>query len=426
MKGFPLMDAFDELHKINDLSEVALLSFQENQRNKILEHHFQNTPYYTSLIGAELPASWEDVPVMTKADLQLPLKDRLSIGFAEKDCYINKTSGSSGHPFIFAKDKYCHALTWASIITLYRSAGIEMGEALEARFYGIPLEPIGHAKERIKDTLSHRVRFPIFDLSDKVLTRFLDKFSKRPFQFINGYTSSLVLFAKYLEERTICLKDVCPSLKICIVTSEMLFEEDLKLLQKSFGVPIYNEYGASELGVIGFSEALSPMEVVSSLLYVELLDDFNQPVAEGEIGRIVITSLYNKAHPLIRYDIGDMGVMDPKSSKAKPRLKELVGRTNDVAILANEKKVPGLTFYYVTKSIIAENSPIKEFVVEQHSLDDFLIKYVSSIGLSDAQKTEITKALNKYVGKNLKVEFKQLEVLDRSRRGKLKQFIKLF
>jgi formylmethanofuran dehydrogenase subunit A len=43
------------------------------------------------------------------------LLERLSKGYKASNSYINKTSGSSGTPFIFAKDKYCHALTWASI-----------------------------------------------------------------------------------------------------------------------------------------------------------------------------------------------------------------------------------------------------------------------------------------------------------------------
>ena len=50
---------------------------------------------------------------MTKNDLQQPLKTLLSDSFAKRDVYIDKTSGASGDPFIFAKDKFSHALTWA-------------------------------------------------------------------------------------------------------------------------------------------------------------------------------------------------------------------------------------------------------------------------------------------------------------------------
>jgi phenylacetate-CoA ligase len=61
------------------------------------------------------------------------------------------------------------------------------------------------------------------------------------------------------------------------------------------------------------------------------LDDENN-VFYGQEGRIVITSLFNKAHPFIRYDIGDIGILGRKSTLQKTYLKKkLIGRTNDVA-----------------------------------------------------------------------------------------------
>jgi phenylacetate-CoA ligase len=47
-----------------------------------------------------------------------------------------------------------------------------------------------------------------------------------------------------------CLTTICPTLKVCMVTSEMLFEDDKMLLEKQFGIPVVNEYGASELDLI--------------------------------------------------------------------------------------------------------------------------------------------------------------------------------
>jgi phenylacetate-CoA ligase len=176
-----------------------------------------------------------------------------------------------------------------------------------------------------------------------------------PFDYINGYTSSIVLFAKFLQDKNVViLKEVCPTLKVCMVTSEMLFESDKKLLKTWLGVPVVNEYGASELDLIAYTDRNDDFIVNSETLFVEILDENNHPVPKGEEGRIVITSLYNKAHPFIRYDIGDLGSFCETGTLQKPILKSLTGRTNDVALLPNGKKVPGLTFYYVTKSIIED------------------------------------------------------------------------
>jgi phenylacetate-CoA ligase len=66
-------------------------------------------------------------------------------------------------------------------------------------------------------------------------------------------------------------------------------------------------------------------------------------------GRIVITSLFNKAHPFIRYDIGDIGILDEKKHY-KDILQQLIGRTNDIAVLPSGKSAC-LTFYYITKAL---------------------------------------------------------------------------
>ena len=142
----------------------------------------------------------------------------------------------------------------------------------------------------------------------------------------------------------------------------------------------------------------------------------------GEEGRVVITSLYNKAHPMIRYDIGDIGCLSTKSTLKKPILEKLIGRTNDIARLPDGKVVPGLTFYYVTKTIIEDNGNIKEFVIIQTKIDEFKIEYVSLNELSSEQKSKILAAVGTYVGKDLKIVFERKDILKRSGSGKLKQF----
>ena len=274
----------------------------------------------------------------------------------------------------------------------------------------------------MKDFLSKRYRFSIFDLSDEILEGFLKHFRTKKFDYINGYTSSIVLFAKFLKQKKIILKDICPTLKVCMATSEMLFEADKLLLETQFGIPIVNEYGASELDLIAFQNAEGEWQVNAETLFVEILDDDDQPVPNGKEGRIVITSLFNKAHPFIRYDIGDIGILDEKSMLKKPILKQLIGRTNDVAVLPSGKKSPGLTFYYVTKSIIEDDGNVKEFIIKQVKIDAFQVEYVSENKLSDDHIHKIEEAITLYLEPNLHFTFTRRISLERSNRGKLKQF----
>ena len=423
LNGFPMKEAKAELRKIVNLSNEDHKIFIETKKQEIVKFHLENNSFYQQLVGSKTYGEWNYLPILNKTNLQSPLLERLSKGYSQKDIFLNKTSGSSGTPFIFAKDNYCHALTWASIIYRFGWYGIDFNNSYQARFYGIPMDFIGNKKERFKDFLSHRFRFPIFDLSDEVLEGFLNHFRTKKFDYINGYTSSIVLFAKFLQNKNIVLTTICPTLKVCMVTSEMLFEEDKILLQKQLGVPIINEYGASELDLIAFENPQNEWQVNSETLFVEILDENNQAVPNGTEGRIVITSLCNKAHPFIRYDIGDIGILDEKSTLQKPILKKLIGRTNDIAVLPSGKKSPGLTFYYITKTIIEDDGNVKEFVIKQTKIDTFEIEYVSETELNLVQIQKIEKAIEIYLEPNLNFTFIQKNTLERSARGKLKQFV---
>lgn len=425
INGFPMKEAKAKLQKIQSISEQEFDAFIQSKKQEIVDYHLKNNSFYQNFVGKTTFNNWNDLPIMTKRDFQKPLIERLSTGFSLKNVYVNKTSGSSGDPFIFAKDKFSHALTWVNIIHRFGWHGIDFNSSYQARFYGIPLDFIGNKKERFKDFLGNRYRFSIFDLSDTVLEGFLKKFETATFDYINGYTSSIVLFAKYLQQKNIVLKDVCPTLKVCVVTSEMLFDEDKILLEKQFGIPVVNEYGASELDLIAFQNPEGEWQVNSETLFVEILDEQNNVLPYGKEGRIVITSLFNKAHPFIRYDIGDIGILDEKSTAKKPILKKLIGRTNDIAILPSGKKSPGLTFYYITKSIIEDDGNVKEFVIKQTKINTFDIEYVSKTKLNQEQIHKIEVAIALYLEKGLIFTFIRKEKLERSKSGKLKQFVSL-
>lgn len=415
-QGYDLRKANELFKKITGWTESQRLQ----QRQHILAHHLANNAFYNTHVPNKMTA-WEDLPILTKADLQQPLHQRLSKSYTIKNVHKGKTSGSSGHPFTFAKDKFCHAITWAAFDWAYQEHGIDLDQSLEARFYGIPSHGLSRWKEQLKDFVGNRHRFSIFNLNDTVLAGYVARFRESEYIYINGYTSSVVLFAKYLERQNITLSEVCKTLKVCIVTSEMLFEDDRKLLERAMGVPIINEYGSSETGLMAIQNATGDMVLNSNTLFIEVVDENNKPVAHGTVGKILITDLFNKAHPFIRYEIGDMGSITAKNGRQV--LTKLEGRTSDIARLPNGKVIPGLTFYYVTKSVINEQSSVTEFVIIQQEPLLFQIQYVAASELTSKEQIQIQNAMADYADASIVVKFEKLDHLDRSNRGKLKQFM---
>jgi phenylacetate-CoA ligase len=422
LNGFPIEKAKIELDRIIAIPDEDYHDFVERRKKEIVDFHLKNNPFYKELTHLNSYQNWSDLPILTKRNLQTSLNKRLSEGFSSKNVFLNKTSGSSGDPMVFAKDKFSHAITWADYIRRFSWYGIDFNSSYQARFYGMPLDFLANKKLRFKDFLSRRYRFNIFDLSDNGLEKITAQFQKKKFEYINGYTSNIVLLAKFLQKKNKILAEVCPSLKVCVVTSEMLFEEDRILLEKQLGVPVVNEYGSSEIGIIAFENPKGEWLVNSETLFVEILDENNQPVPHGQEGKIVITSLDNKAHPFIRYEVGDYGVLDEKSTSKKPILKKLIGRTNDVAILPSGKKAPGMTFYSITKKLFGDEGNVKEFIIKQTQINVFEIEYTSETSLTSSEIKNIEKEFSNYLEPNLQYIFIRKEKLERGKSGKLKQF----
>ena len=423
LNNFPIEKAKSHLEEIQRLDDGQFYNYIQEQKQSIVRHHLENNSFYKKLAGGNATCdNWNSLPVLTKSDLQIPLKERLSDGFSLKNVYLNKTSGSTGNPFYFAKDKFTHALTWAIIENRFNQ--FELYGEKQARFYGEPKEILAKSKERLKYFLSNRIKFNVFDLSDNAFESWIAKFSSSKYVYMNGYTTVINAFANYLHAKGIVLKDICSTLKACVVTSEMCFEEDKIVMEKAFGVPVINEYGASELDIIAFQNKNNQWLLTTESLFIEVLDAANQPLPDGEVGKLVITSLYNKAHPFIRYEIGDVGSITQLDSR-NVILGKLEGRNEDLVYLPSGKVTPGLTFYYITKSVMKDSSNVKEIKVVQKSIDTFDINYVAEFELNDNERLTIKNALENYLEPNLNILFHRFEQLERSKSGKLKQFTSL-
>jgi phenylacetate-CoA ligase len=424
LRGYDVTGALKEVQGVSALNRADLLQWQQQRRQALVEFHFQHNPLYRAKIGTSLPDAWHCLPVMGKPDFQSDLKAIVTNGMALSKLYHANTSGSSGHPFWFVKNRYAHACTWASIIQRYAAHGLSPSSK-QARFYGIPLERWPQAKEKMKDRLMNRVRFCVFDLSDNVLGEYAESFTRIKFDYVYGYTNSLVLFARYLLSRNLCLKVLCPSLKACITTSEVCTPEDRDLLSRAFGARIINEYGASEVGLIAFENPVGEWALCEENLYIEVADDAGRPVPDGCPGYLLVTDLRNYALPFIRYMVGDIGVIQPDARPGENHQRKLLrleGRVNDTIILPSGKRSPGLTFYYISRSMLESSGVLREFVIRQSAIDEFIFDIVSDRPLTAEEERNLQQKMNLYLEPGLKLRINRVPELVRPSSGKIKHF----
>ncbi len=423
MLGYRLTQPEKEIERIQSLSPGDYRKWRDEQRWQIARYHYEHNAFYRRKVGKHFPERWEDLPVLEKSDYQDNIEKLLSAGYDRKNTYISNTSGSSGHPFFFAKNKESHAMDWAMIKRLYGLHGLKLN-AKQARFYGIPLEKWAYRREKVKDLVMNRVRFPVFDLSDEVLAQFVDKFRRTKFELIYGYTNSQVLFARYLIKQGIVLKDVCPSLLKCISTSEVLTPEDRNALSDGFGVDVINEYGVSEVGgIVAFERHDSRWVLSHETQFVEVLNEENRPLPAGQKGNICITDLDNLAMPFIRYNVGDIGVICVDGNESSNQcLQSLLGRTNDNVTLPSGKVSPGLTFYYVSRSILESSGVLKEFIIRQTALDSFVFDVVTERDLYESEVKEIESKMDLYLEPGLNLSINKVPFIERPESGKIRHF----
>jgi phenylacetate-CoA ligase len=127
---------------------------------------------------------------------------------------------------------------------------------------------------------------------------------------------------------------------------------------------------------------------------------------------------------MVKYEIGDIGIIEKKQNGVS-ELKELEGRTNDNIILPSGKISPGLTFYYISRSILESSGVLKEFIIKQTAINEFIFEVVSDNDLSEDVLKEIKLKAALYLENGLNIKIIRKEYIDRPTSGKIKHFYSL-
>jgi phenylacetate-CoA ligase len=203
--------------------------------------------------------------------------------------------------------------------------------------------------------LLNRMAFVTHRLDDEMLALFRRRVARFRPHLITAFPTYLALYVQHCREHGWEL----PSPRAIISTGETLTDDNRRLFEESFDVPVFNRYGSIELGDIAQEcEAHEGMHINTHRVWVEVL-----PVEglEGEdgLGGIVVTDLDNRGLPLIRYDPGDLGRLWPADSthacscgRTLPRLTGVMGRYTDIVRGLSGRAYPQMCFGQIPRSEI--------------------------------------------------------------------------
>ena len=209
-------------------------------------------------------------------------------------------------------------------------------------------------------------------------------------EYVLSIPSYLFIFAKYIKENgfTINCNIKCVELK-----GEYILDSQIDLIREVFKAPVLNHYGTTETYGIAFSCQNGNLHILKDNVIVEILDENLQPVKDGKEGRVYVTSLSNKAMPLIRYEIDDRAIyQNDTQCECNNRgkcIKILSGRVTEYITLTNKQKINSGKIYYAIEKVNYKYSKIiKHFREIQYDINLFDIHLVLAKDYSDKRLIE--------------------------------------
>lgn len=294
---------------------------------KLIAHAVRTTEFYKDF-DPDTPL--EKMPVMNKDAYRSHYEECQSSVYKEaSDNRIMYTSGSTGTPFAMIQNRNKILHNTAASIFLGAAGGyyIGMKEAFIRMWVG------DHAKKSwLSRTAENLIMMDCSNLDDEALGKMVSVIRKKKVKCIIGYSSAIGELGRYIEKYHVDTKDFC--VKAILPISESMPSEVRRNLKKIFRCTVRSWYSNEENGIMGLQrEEDESYYIDTESYYYEILKlDSDEPAEPGELGRIVITDLYNYAIPLIRYDNGDLAVAERKEKDGRFRLylKELYGRRGDM------------------------------------------------------------------------------------------------
>ncbi|MFH4691404.1 phenylacetate--CoA ligase family protein [Vibrio alginolyticus] len=367
-------DHIKRLSCIENMSERDMVEIQRRKLKNLLKFLKSEKGYYQKhLIDVEIDNECNvfnilsSLPILEKKDLSrndLVYRDK-------KDLVKLSSSGSSGIRSVCYLSKDEVNLDRALQIIWWKWAGVEFGK---------PIFQTGNNKrgvfKSIKDYVFNTNYYPAFDLNDQHIRREITQHHSGG--ALCGYASSLYVISKA------CEGDASLKGKFTTAVSwgDKLFPHYREKIKDVFGINVYETYGCSEGIKICAQYDSEYMYIMSTNVIVEIVDDSGNALPDGEMGHVLLTSLDRYAMPMVRYRIGDLGIILPKEEYPEnlklnyPLMKKIIGRDTDIVILPNQNKLTVHTFTAIFEYI----EQVKQFRVIQNDYNDICIELILNKG----------------------------------------------
>ena len=386
-------------------SHEVIERFQEAQLQKLIAYLADFSPYYKNLFKKEKIdptkikslADLLHIPLTDKSHLQLFNNDFICVPRNKIIDYIT-TSGTLGDPVTFAmSDKDLDRLAYNEYISFACAGGkpgdiFQLMTTMDKRFmaglaYFLGVRKLGAGIIRVGNGIPELQWDSIKRFSPNVII---------------VVPSFILRVIKYAEDNGIDYRNSGIKKAICI--GENLRNQDFSLnllgqkIKDKWDIELISTYASTEMATT-FAECEHGCggHHHPELIITELLNDDGQPVTEGEIGELTITTLSVEAMPLLRFRTGDLCTFHSEPcacGRKTKRISPILGRKNQMIKFKGTTILPSSIF-----DILDHSDNIDNYVVEVSTSDcgtDDVVVFVSS---KDGSENVIKELKDKFRAK---------------------------
>ena len=402
-------------------------AYQMKHLRLLLEHAYQHVPYYRKAFD-QLGIKPLDIgktedlcqfkPIGKKdilADPSLFLADNHAAFHARKQ----HTGGTTGELFSYDQDTRAWALGWALKMRTFEWGSFCFGKDRLGVMAGGSLVPernnsFGHLLWR---KVCNCYSMPITHLDEATMEKYYEQLRLQKIRFLRGYPSALTSFASYLHETGKALP-----MKTVFTTAEVLYPPQREMMEKVFGGEVYDTYGCGDgMGHATECERHEGFHVCPEISVMQIVDEQGQPVAPGEEGEVVLTSLFDYTMPLIRYTPGDRAVVKAEPcpcGRSGMMLERISGRVSETFRLANGRLLNGLSIPFEDL-----DRDLVQFQLVQEALDRVVVKIVPRKTVRADLVDRIQRLMRYHCGEGVNIEVRIVERIEAPPSGKFRYIV---
>jgi phenylacetate-CoA ligase len=394
----------------------------------------ENKALQKKLLTATLDNATRNVPAYQhlrsgQPDLSLfPLLDRQQVAnnteqFVSSEFDVNNlialyTGGSSASPLKVYISKTTRQKTYSFWQLFYDNMDFNIGDR-KASFVGRKLqEPDNNLPPFWRYNIADRqLLFSSYHMEEANLPLYVEKLNAFKPKVIEGYPFSIYRIAEHILNNSLTLSFTPTGIS---TSSENFSERHRKVIESAFNCRVFDQYGSAESVVFASECEHGTMHIEPEYGILEVLTESGEITPTGK-GELIATTLLNDAMPLIRYRIGDLGVITEESclcGRDTPVLKELHGKV-DAVIINEGRQVPtaaiAIAFEYL--------EGIKNAQIIQNEPGAVIVKLVKKSEFNPKSEDFMIWELRKMLGESLKIEVEYVNDIPPEPNGKYKMVV---